>query len=409
MELAPDDSFRVVFAGPINVMRGKLSAQTKLNAHSILDAARHLELRGLLTIRSRANDHSAQSIFDLAGTSQSLFPLGLIGAFELPTEPVRASLSPFIDKEYLGADSPFAACEVAAVVLRVFENGYGAITLTLEFINRPGLAAGTLSKYVSEHFAYQSSKSVALRQGSLQVLNDLVPTVLGKLIVPRKKSHWDGQIRFLSTMFVMSAAWSETLPHALRLPLSLRRILQPEAADDLTNQSNSDEEYIAFTSGFHIYVWNRNANPDFVQRIISLASFLNLMNILYFQIDDIKNELVEVLGKGKIPLLAPTDIDERLEVIYNQVMVSSASWRRDFSSFRDEIDRRWRLGELKQYCFSLIQTLEARSARKRTLAIGILLALISAAQLVSIVADGFQLSDRFSSSTVVREDLRADH
>ena len=394
VELTPGGQVRVVYAGPIRVVAARLGRSVLLDKKKILARARSLEAAGRLTIRDPAQDAAAQQVFSLAGTTETLFPLGLIGAFDLPMQEFGEELHPF--SSAIREKWPYYTdCKVSAALLRVFQNGHAAVVLTLDFTTSPTADAAQDVSAIGQSFAFDGAENAHLKTGALNALNKVVPELLQALVSgAAPKSKFDGAVRFLSTFYVMSANWPAVEPHDVHLPSALRPLLQPEASDRLSNQSNNANEYVAFTSGFHMYVWNQRVQPDHLQRTISLVSFLNLMNILFVQIDDIKNSIVEVLVKRKTPFLAPTDIDERLEILYSQIMVSSSSWRRDFSSFRDEINRRWRLAETKQYCFNLIHALEARSARRRAVFIGALFGVISVAQLISIAEDLVQLLDR---------------
>jgi hypothetical protein len=394
-EITPNGDVRIVFAGPLRVLKFDLVKPARLDAAKVRIQARALEVSGDLKVRAPELDSSAQTVFNLAGTKDSLFPLGLIDAFELPINDISAKIRPAA-LQFVGKHSPFKSFETVAAVLRLFENGYGAVILTIDFRVAPEDRTAETVAFLAQYFAHDSGACIALRAAAIDALNGVVPQLCRKLTVSAAdRQALEGKVRFLSTFYVLSGAWDSRGAAPLTLQRPLHAIVQPDANDSLPNQSNSNIEFVSFTSGFHLYVWNRNDAIDHLQRSISLVSFLNLMNILYAEIDDIKDDIATRLKTGRTPWFAPTDLDEKLEIMYGQIMVSSASWRRDFSSFRDEINRRWRLSEAKQFCITLIAALEARSARKRALFLGVLIALFTLMQVVSVIEDGAQLLDRY--------------
>lgn len=397
IQLLPSGDMRIVFAGPLRILKFNLTRPGRLDPEGVRRVAREIEREGLFKIRATAQDKVAHTVFNLAGTKDSLFPLGLIDAFELPVASLSEQVRPHASR-FVGKHSPFKSWEITAAVLRLFENGYGAVIVTIDFRVDAAAESEDTSAFLRQYFSFESELNISLRECVKATLNKTIPGLCRRLAKTTKGSPMvEGQVRFLSTFYVLSSEWSSAKLTSLAVPTAIRSMVQPEANDPLLSQSNSPSELICFTSGFHLYIWNRKETREYLPRAVSLVSFLNLMNILYGEIDDIKDEIAARLKSGRTPFFAPTDLDEKLEIMYGEIMVSSATWRRDFSSFRNEIDRRWLLGEAKRFCFTLIAALEARSARKRALVIGGLIALFTLTQIVSVIEDGAQLLDRINA------------
>jgi hypothetical protein len=395
MEILPNGDLRIVFSGPFRLVKMSLGKWTVLDVADVRASASLAEQFGHFSVRDPANDQSALTVFDLAGTSALPFPIELIVALDLPLPWFQTQLAPHM-KPLLASAGPFSGFRVAAGVVRLFRNGFGSVVFTVDLKARNGVNDKTYLEFLQSRLAGSSPTLVELKNRVRAIVQQRlseVCTAVARFSVI-DENQIDGEIHFLSTFHVFSADWDDTVDPDLCLAGSLRSLLEPEPGEPLANQSNTAREFVMFTSGFHIYVWNRRHAVDHTSRIIALVSFLTLMNILWAELDSVKNTVMEMIETKRVPLFAPTDLDERLEILYSQIMVSSVSWRRDSSSFRDQVDRRWRISELKDYCFSLIAALEARSARRRSIIFGGILAFVTIAQIFSVIEDGWQLYDR---------------
>jgi hypothetical protein len=393
MDIRPDGALRIVLSGPLRLTKAKLGQWRPLEPRSIKHAAARLDSSGLFTVRSRSEDVSALNIFQLAGTSVSPYPLELAEALDLDPLTASAALRPLF-APFTTRSSPFSSAKFVGAVLRLFGNGYATAVFTVDLVPRRQLESGKYLEYLAHRFDYAGADSIALRSKAMLAGQALISPVCRALVEEcgLPCSSVDGQLPFLSVFYVAAADWDPNTHEDLRLTPILRPMLQPEANDTFVNQSSSSKEFVIYTSGFHMYIWNRRVTKSPKERTIALVSFLGLMNIIYDQLNFARTEVLEILTHGRIPLFKHSDLDEKLEIIYSQVMTTSVSWRRDISSFRDQIDRRWRMAEMKNYCFTLIKELEARSARKRRKWITLFVILFSVAQLVSVLADAVTLT-----------------
>lgn len=404
MDIAPSGSVTIVFSGPFRFTKAKLGEWIAGDITTIQAAILELSSRGHFSVRSADDDRSALAIFRLAGTNDSPFPLELISALDIPPDLLRNEISQ-ITKPFVRRSGPFTSAKVVAAVIRLFANGHGAVVISVQFSARRGIDTDTYLDSLATMFAFDRPLAVQLRASMNDLATRIVTRTCRDIAAVSRGPTVDGTVKFVTMFYVMSGEWDSRTHEELRLTPRLRPILQPQCSDTLRNQSSSCEEIVIYTSGFHVYVWNRTQSPDYWHRTIALVSFLNLINILWEELDFVKNEVIRMLST-KVPLNARSDLDEHLDVIYSQIMVSSTNWRMDFKSFRDEIDRRWGVHEFKDYCFSLIREFEARSSRRRQRFATWMLALIAVLQLISVIQDGHELTDRYATVWKLREAIQ---
>jgi hypothetical protein len=132
MEMLLSRDLRIVFEGPVRVLDTALGAEVRLNHQRILKAAGLLEEAKRIIIKPRTE----KGTFDLVGTAESPFPLGLIGVLEFPAAPLQDALQAHAGA-FLGGPSPFASWTVSSTVLRIFDNGYASVALTMDFVSVP--------------------------------------------------------------------------------------------------------------------------------------------------------------------------------------------------------------------------------------------------------------------------------
>lgn len=390
MEVLPSGDLRIVFAGPARLVETSLKKWLNLDGAAVQEPALAMVKRVGGRIREKEEDECAQGMFDLAGTTATLFPLERVVVLEMPSDAIEAAIAEDALR-FVGGHSPFSSFKVAENIVRIFANGYATVALSIDF----GCGKTTSAKYIAylrRAFAYDASEFGRLRDAVLSALRAQALQISTELLsdaLPRK-CRLVGEVPFLSTVYIFSGRWAEPKGRHIQLHEDLRIMIQPEAGEPLLSQSTSSRELIIYTSGFHIYIHNRNHGEMSDERRTTLICFLNLMNVLYDQLEYIKNVVKEKL-KQRTRFYVPTDIDERLEILYNQVMVAS-TWRRDIRSFTAQISRRWMLPELKEYCLALIAALEARSASKRKRYFTYFLAIVTLAQLVSVAEDWDQLA-----------------
>lgn len=420
MEILPTGNLRIVFAAATQLVDCGLEDLFEVRPNIIQHAARRMEAAGLLSFRTPEEDPSANTIFGLAGTTKFPFPVALEGTLDLPTGPLERALRPFA-QAFLGEQSPFGSFAVRFAVLRVFGNGYGGVSMAVDFERVGDMSDDEYAAYLSRYFAYSAADQVAFRDNARAALNRLLPGVCETLLAEARLPAWrsakrawsanllrrlvrqppalrgaiNARLSALSTLYVSAGDWRDCPDNVLHLDSRLRTMLQGEPGEAFVNQSPSHDELVIFSSGYHIYIYNKSIIQDSAQRAVGLTAFLNLMNMLYRQLSDIKDLIRDFLAENRTPWRVRSDIDEKIEVLYSQVMVSAPSWRRDFSSFADQVNRRWRLQELKQFCLTLFAAWEARSARRRAVVVTWVLGLIAATQIFSAAEDSHDLYDRY--------------
>lgn len=396
MDITPSGNLRIVFTGPLRLVLAEPGNWAPIPRERLAQAIADLAAEGHFRLRAAEEDQSAIDLFKLKGTSESPYPLDMVQSVDLPPDAVADRLLPLL-KPMTGRGSPFVRVMLKAAVLRIFANGYGAVVFAVELIARRDVDADAYIAFLAQRFDFMGPANEKLRAQCLEAVQGMIRASCAAIITRCGLSDGalDGKVHFLGLFYVVAAEWDPSTAEELRLDPRLRPMLQPEAGDDLVNQSPFRSELVLYTSGFHMYVWNSRVTANPTPRAIALVAFAALMNILWDQMEVIMRAAEEKLRTKKIFLRERTDTDERVEILYRKVMVLSLSWRRDFSAFRDQIDRRWKVGEMKDYCLLLLAELEAQSDRQWRMLVGGILLFIAVASLVSIVADGLQVAERW--------------